>query len=183
MIIKGGKHYSIHLRVLLSVHVLIESKSAKECLVLHLDIMREDLDSKGPHLVLSVVVLVLSFDHDVELLEQKVIEVLLHGCLVIGFFELSESLCAHAHQGGSLVTGKVHVNRFSEVRDASAEHVRGVEVTVGHVAVLAPVTSLVLDHLLSAVVRFASWVVDPVVILNLRNISIEEEKVLLVNIV
>ena len=153
--------------VLLGIHVLIESKSAKECLVLHLDIMREYLDGKVPHLVLSIVVLVLSFDHDVELLEQKVVKVLLDSCLVIGLLELSESLCVHTHQGGSLVTSKVHINRLSEVRNAGAEHVRGIEVAISHVAVLAPVTSLVLDHLLSAVVRFASWVVDPVIILNL----------------
>lgn len=145
--------------------------------------MREDLDGEVPHLVLTIVVLVLSFHHDVELFEQKVIKVLLYGCLVISLLELSESLCAHAHQGGSLVTSKVYVNRFCEVRDAGTKHVRWIEITISHVAVFTSVTSLVLDHLLSAVVRFASWVVNPIIILNLRDISIEEEKVLLVNII
>ena len=129
--------------------------------------MREDLDGEVPHLVLSIVIFILSFHHDVELLEQKVIKVPLYCCLVIGLLELSESLCAHPHQCSSLVTSKVHVNRICEVRDTGAEHVRGIEVTISHVTVLTSVTSLVLYHLLSAVFRFASWIVDPVIILDL----------------
>jgi len=82
-----------------------------------------------------------------------------------------------------LVTSKVNVDRLGEVRNASAEHVRWVEVSVALSTVFASETSGILDDLLSAVFGLASWVVDPVIILDLGDISIEEEVVELVHIV
>jgi hypothetical protein len=90
----------------------------------------------------------------------------LNNSLIIVSLELSEFICAHSHQGGSLVASKVNVNRISEVRNHGAEHISWVEIGSGFVAVLTLESIVVLDDLLSAGFSFACGVVDPVIILN-----------------
>ena len=90
--------------------VLGALKSVNEGLVLGLDVVWEHLDCEVFHFVLSVVVLILTFDHDVKLLKPKLIKMFLHSLLIIVLLELSELFCAHSHQRGSLITRKVNVN-------------------------------------------------------------------------
>jgi hypothetical protein len=90
--------------------------------------------------------------------------VFLNSRLIIVDLELSELLCAHSHQSGSLITSKVNVDRLSEVRDLSTEHISWVEVGSDCIAFLTFETIMVIYNLLSAC--FAGRVEDSVIILN-----------------
>jgi hypothetical protein len=152
--------------LILAPYLVVHLKSIHKSLVLILYFVWEHFDSEVAHFVLSVEVLILSLHHDVVLLEQEIIKVFLNSRLIIVGLELSELLCAHSHQSGSLITSKVNVNRLSEVRDQCTEHVGWIEVGGGFVAVLALETVVVLDNLLSAGFSFAGGIEDSVIILN-----------------
>ena len=145
--------------------------------------MWEYLHGEVTHSGLVVEILVLAFDHDVKWLESKVVEELLDFLLAFGLSEVLEFLCGHSHEGCSVLTGEVDVDGLGEVRNEGSDHVSGIVIHKCLVAALTSESSLILYDLSSAVLALASWVEDSLVVLDARNVAVEEKEVVLVCVV
>lgn len=128
--------------------------------------MWEHLHSKVSHSVLAVEVLVLSFHHYVESLEQKRIKEVLHVLLGIVLSELLEFFGLHAHQSSSVLTCEVNENGFGEIADFGCYHVSWLISQESLSAVFAFETGCVFDDLSSAVVTLASWIINSLIVLD-----------------
>ena len=145
--------------------------------------MREYLHGEVTHSGLIVEILVLAFDHNVEWLESEVIEELLDFLLAFRLSEVLEFLSCHSHERCSVLTSEVDVDGLGEVRDERSNHVGGVVIHKCLVAALTSESSLILHDLSSAVFALASWIEDSLVVLDTRNVAVEEKEVVLVGVI
>ena len=128
----------------LSQNCFIDVKATKECAVLCLHIVREHFHGEVAHAHLSVKVLELALDHDVERLEQQRVEIRLDLLFALVFLKLFEFLGLHAclskrrknelgeislsvgvltHEGRAVFSGEVNIDTLSEVRNLGGDHV------------------------------------------------------------
>ncbi len=84
-------------RHLVSQNCSIDVEAAKQGAILGLHIVREDFDGEISHAHLSIEVLKLAFDHNVERFEQQRIEVGLDFFFTLVFFKLFEFFSFHAY--------------------------------------------------------------------------------------
>lgn len=145
--------------------------------------MWEYLHGEVTHSGLIVEILVLAFDHNVKWLESKVIEELLDFLLAFRLSEVLEFLCSHSHERCSVLTSEIDVDGLGEVRNESSNHVSRIIIHKCLVAALTSKSSLILYDLSSAVFALASWIEDPLVVLDTRNVAVEEKEVVLVCVV
>ena len=152
--------------LLLLAELVVGDQTLQESLVLALHVVGENLDGEVSHALLSVVVLELSFHHDVKALEQKAVEVLLHLVFSGSLLEESEGLSGHAHDLLSIVPGEVNPEALSKVGNLASDHVSWVVVLIHLATTVASVLAIILEHLLAAVVILARWIEDSVVVLD-----------------
>lgn len=145
--------------------------------------MWEYLDGEVTHPGLVVEILILAFDHDVEWLESEIIEELLDLLLAFRLSEVLEFLGGHTHERCTVLTGKVDVDGLREVRNEGCDHVSRIIVHKCLVAALTSEAGRILHDLSSAVFALASWIEDSIVVLDARNVAVEEEEVVLISVV
>lgn len=145
--------------------------------------MGEHFDGEVTHATLTVEVLKLTLDHDVESLEQKRVKVTLDLLFRLILFECFKFFSSHTHKCSSMFTSKININTLSEVRDLSSYHIRGLIAHVVLATVFTTESSAIFHHFTTAVVRKTGRVENSIIVLDAANIAIQKEEMVLVSII
>jgi hypothetical protein len=163
--------------------LFVDVEATKKSSIFGLDIVGEDFDGEISHSHLSIEVFELAFDHNIESLEQQRVKVGLNFLLTLILFKFFKLLSFHTHERSSVLPCKININGLCKVRDLGRDHIGrqiGQELLV---TVLTLESCCLLYHLSPTVLRHASRIEDSVVILDARNVAIQEKEVVVVRVI